>query len=364
MMQAIIDIGSNSIRLAVYKLEEPNGITLLMNKKEVAGLAAYVKKDVMTAEGIEKACQVLQEFKLLLDNFKIAKVMAFATAALRNVSNSEAAVKQIEAATGLEIRVLSGSEEAMLAFVGATRNIPEKNGLLIDIGGASTEIVVYKDEVIEQALSLPIGSLNAYKLYVKELLPNKNERKAIKDAVLNELEKYSEIKALKQASVCGVGGTIRAAGKINNYLFKLPADSCEIKVPNIKKMIKLLENDEADDLISTETLQVLLRTVPDRIETILPGMIILHTLTKYFKSETVTVSNSGVREGYIGQYVLPNLPQGKKTGEPGALKPKEKGSAAAGKQNAAKIAAKRAAKIVPRDKTAAEVTEHEEPQSV
>jgi exopolyphosphatase/guanosine-5'-triphosphate,3'-diphosphate pyrophosphatase len=102
-----------------------------------------------------------------------------------------------------------------------------------------------------------------------------------------------------------VGGSIRAAGKINNYLFNLPPDTDEIKAPNVKKMIKLLENDEEDDLISSETLNILLKTVPDRIETILPGMIILHTLIKYFKSETIVVSKSGVREGYLYQNIIP-----------------------------------------------------------
>ena len=365
MMQAIIDIGSNSIRLAVYKVEESNKISLLMNKKDVAGLAAYVKKDSMTPEGIDKACAVLLDFKQLLDNLNIVDVIAFATAALRNVTNSEAAVKAIEARTGLTIQVLSGSEEASLAFAGATHEIQGKSGMLIDLGGASTEIVLYKDSLLEQAVSLPIGSLNACKLYVNELLPNKNERKAIKDAVLAELEKYSEIKSIKQANVCGVGGTIRAASKINNYLFNLPSDSKEIKVPNIKKMIKLLENDEVDDLIATDTLQILLRTVPDRIETILPGMIILHTLTKYFKSEIVTVSYSGVREGYLRQYVLPELQKEKQLSDAIAVvdsKAKGVAASAASRQSAARLAAKRARKIAVIDKT--EVADHEESQNI
>ena len=304
MVHAIIDIGSNSIRLAIYKVDEAQLIVLL-NKKYTAGLAAYVKNEEMTQVGIDKTCQVLDEFKVLLDAFHITDVSAFATAALRNISNSAAAIEQITKKTGVVVTVLSGTEEATLDFIGATHATQAKNGLLLDIGGASTELVLYEDGLIVNAVSLPIGSLNAYGQYVHYLLPNKSERKAIKEAVLTELSKITDLDSSKQAFVCGVGGSIRAAGKINNYLFNLPSDTDEIKAPNVKKMIKLLENDEEDDLISSETLNILLKTVPDRIETILPGMIILHTLIKYFKSETIVVSKSGVREGYLYQNIIP-----------------------------------------------------------
>lgn len=303
MVHAIIDIGSNSIRLAIYKVDEDR-LTILLNKKYTAGLAAYVKNEEMTQVGIDKTCQVLDEFKVLLDAFHITNVSAFATAALRNISNSTAAIEQITKKTGVVVTVLSGTEEATLDFIGATHATQTKNGLLLDIGGASTELVLYEDGLIVNAVSLPIGSLNAYGQYVHYLLPNKSERKAIKEAVLAELSKITDMDSSKQAFVCGVGGSIRAAGKINNYLFNLPPDTDEIKAPNVKKMIKLLENDEEDDLISSETLNILLKTVPDRIETILPGMIILHTLIKYFKSETIVVSKSGVREGYLYQNII------------------------------------------------------------
>ncbi len=303
MVQAIIDIGSNTIRLAIYKVEADK-LTVLLNKKHTAGLASHMKKGKMMPEGIDKACLALDDFKILLDNFNITNVAAFATAALRNVSNSAEAVVEITERTGVPITVLSGSEEATLDFVGATHAMQAQDGLLIDIGGASTELVIYKNSTIVNAISIPLGSLNAYSQYVEGLLPDKNERRSIKEAVLSELEDYMDLDAEKQTVVCGVGGTIRAASKINNFLFNLPTDNCEIKAPNVKKMIKLLENDEDDNLISSETLDILLKTVPDRIGTILPGMIILHTLIKYFKSETIVVSNFGVREGYIYSKVL------------------------------------------------------------
>jgi len=87
-------------------------------------------------------------------------VAAFTTAALRNAKNSREAVAAIEERTGIKIQVISGDEEATFDFIGATHNLQNDSGLLIDIGGGSTEIVTYRDRQIQYKTSLPIGSLS------------------------------------------------------------------------------------------------------------------------------------------------------------------------------------------------------------
>lgn len=315
-MYAIIDIGSNTIRLAIYKVEN-NRATLLLNKKISAGLASYVKNGEMTAVGIDKACDSLAKFQFLLNHFQIEHRYAFATAALRNAANSASAVAEISKRAGIPITVLSGDEEATLDFVGASSVLQTESGLLIDIGGASTELVVYAQKKIQRTYSLPLGSLNTYDQFVTHLLPDRRERKLIKAAVLQSLEKNTDLYGETFASVCGVGGTIRATRKLNNVLFNLPLDTNEIKAPNIKKMIKLLENDEDDDLISGETLDLLLKVVPDRIRTILPGMIIFNVLLKQFQSEIIVVSDAGVREGYLYGRILQTVPAAPEQNEEG-----------------------------------------------
>ena len=106
------------------------------------------------------------------------------------------------------------------------------------------------------------------------------------------------------SGICGVGGTLRAASRLNNELFDLAPDNLEINAANIKKIIKLLENDEEDELLSIDTLEILLKVVPDRVRTVLPGLIILHTLIKYFSIKTIQISCTGVREGYLYDHVL------------------------------------------------------------
>lgn len=304
MIQAIIDIGSNSIRLAIYKIDESKEIKLLMNKKEIARLAAYVINGVMTTEGIDKACYILSEFKNLLDNLQINNVISFATAAIRNARNSDEVVRCIENNTGLKIIVLSGNEEARLGFLGAIKDIKNEHGVIVDIGGGSTEIVVYNNCEIKYAFSLPIGALNLTKLYVKGILPNKEECMAIEKAVLNEINKEQYLFSDKNIVIGGIGGTVRGACKIYNYLFKLMDYNKNIKADKIKEIIDLLVEDNTDSFISKKTLHLVLNTVPERVETIVTGMVILNTLINYFHSELVILSESGVREGYIDKYIL------------------------------------------------------------
>jgi exopolyphosphatase/guanosine-5'-triphosphate,3'-diphosphate pyrophosphatase len=118
MICGIVDLGSNTIRLSIYKYE--NGRTeLMLSKKSVAGLLGYVTNGVLNAKGIAKACSVLNNFKDILTHFHIENAFIFATASLRNISNAEEVLKAIKAFTGYDVDVLSGEDEAKLDFYGA-----------------------------------------------------------------------------------------------------------------------------------------------------------------------------------------------------------------------------------------------------
>lgn len=99
MKQAIIDIGSNSIRLTLYETENQS-FRILFREKIMAGLAGYVENGKLSAEGIECACAGLLTFRSILQTLEIGRVSVFATASLRNISNTEQALSVIRAATG------------------------------------------------------------------------------------------------------------------------------------------------------------------------------------------------------------------------------------------------------------------------
>ena len=297
MKCGIVDLGSNTIRLSIYHWEGRQ-FKLLMNKKEMAGLAGYIKDGVLSDRGILVACQVLSGFKALLENFDIRDIHVFATASLRNIVNTEDALDTIRAVTGVTVEVVSGSDEATLSFLGATvgGGAPD-TGLLADIGGGSTELVAYEKGGITSGCSLPMGSLSLFTRYVTGLFPTREERHAIRDQVEAELER-AKTQGVRCAHLTGVGGTIRAAAKLCNDLSGADQNNRTIPAEEIRALYKdLKKGDQA-------TLRQILRIVPDRVHTILPGLVILNAVVKSYGVETISVSACGVREGYLLQRVM------------------------------------------------------------
>ncbi len=297
MKCGIVDVGSNTIRLSIYHWEGQK-FKLLMNKKEMAGLAGYIKNGLLSDSGILVACRVLAGFKALLRNFDIADLYVFGTASLRNIVNTEEALETIEAVTGIKVEVLSGADEAAFSFLGATvGGGAPGSGMLADVGGGSTELVAYRDGAITSGCSLPMGSLSLFTKHVSGLFPTKEERKAIRSDVKEELEK-AKTAGLRCSHLTGVGGTFRAAAKLCNDLSGADPDNRIIPAGEIHALYKGLKKGDQD------TLRQILRSVPDRVHTILPGLAILTAILDAYEVSTVSVSACGVREGYLLRRVM------------------------------------------------------------
>ena len=165
-MYLVIDIGSNTIRAVVFHLEGEK-LTPVLNKKYSAGLAGYVQPDgTLSREGLDLCIDILSEIRILIDTFNFNGIYPFATASLRNISNSSQVLEEIQERCGLQIQVLTGKEEAFFDYYGASCQLTNIDGVLVDIGGGSTEILIYKNGKPQAAESINIGSLNLYNNYV------------------------------------------------------------------------------------------------------------------------------------------------------------------------------------------------------
>lgn len=293
-MYAVIDIGSNTIRLSVFKVSL-TGLELVFTKKESAGLAQFIdKNNNMNDEGIQKAIDTLKQFNMILNNVTFNEVYVFATAAIRNAKNSLYVVDCIERETGFSIVILSDSEESTFAYYGASQSLDINEGLLIDLGGGSTEVVLYSGGNIRYEVSIPLGTLNIYNKHVKKLFPTKKEIKAIKKEYNKQLNKIKfKNMNIKIDNVCGVGGSCRASLKIINRKHKLPSYN---NVYDVKVINEIIESSIED---KNKTLHELIKVVPDRIHTIMPGLIVIQTICEYFECNMMLISPYGVREGYL-----------------------------------------------------------------
>lgn len=296
MICGIVDLGSNTIRLSIYHWEGQD-FRLLLNKKTMAGLAGYVQGGVLSDSGILVACRTLSSYRALLDNFQVSKMHVFATASLRNISNTGEAVETIRDVTGIPVEVLSGDAEAALSFKGAVLPGGVSTGLLADIGGGSFELVSYEDMSITSACSLPVGSLSLYTRFVNGLFPTPEERKAMRAYVEEQLD-HARTAGVRRSRLCGVGGTIRALNKLSVDVFHKPPESRSMTAEELRELYKLLKKDGRD------TLRQILHAASDRVHTLVPGLVILNTIIKAYGVEQVTASSSGVREGYLMDRVM------------------------------------------------------------
>lgn len=297
-MYGVMDIGSNTIRLSLYDVENRADIKQILNKKKVVGLARYINNEkIMSKRGIEKAIFTLNNFKKIIERNRLEEMFIFATASLRNIKNTEEVLKKIKEETGMDVTVLSGKEEAFYGFVGATYKKNIDNGVMIDVGGGSTELVFINEGQIQESISIPIGSLNMYSKFISKLIPSKEEGKEIKKAVINELNKIN-LESQEYEFAYGIGGTVRGTVKLNNEIFNMINENREVSFTNIKSIIKTFYN-EPKQIISN-----IIDVVPDRIHTILPGMIILKTIMKYYGCKSIISSEFGIREGYVIEKVI------------------------------------------------------------
>lgn len=289
MIYAVIDLGSNTIRMNVYRLR--NGkFRLLFSKKATAGIVSYVKDGRLNREGICEICSTLESFKKVLEHLQIEQCSVFATASLRNIDNTEEVITQVKKKTGMKICLISGEEEGRLSFRGAAIQLSAEDGLFIDIGGGSTELVRFAEGKAQSSCSLPIGSLNLYNRFVHDIIPTAQERKEISlyvEGVLLSSEVKPEGKLLAAA-----GGTARAVEKL-----LLRSGALERKGEAIS--LSQLEQLQQQLLSGSDAAHMILRCKPDRIHTLIPGFLILKGVMQHFGCEQLKVCRNGIREGYL-----------------------------------------------------------------
>lgn len=295
MTIAIVDIGSNTIRMNAYSTKGKGHSELIVSRKIMAGIACYVsKKQEMSESGIRCLCSALADIKMVMGHFRIDKVAAFATASLRNVVNTDEILERIAADIGWNVDVLSGEEEAKLGFAGVRGYAKTKRGTLVDIGGGSTEATVFNGDIIESAQSFGIGSLNLYKRFVDDdILPREAQCKKMAKGI-DKIINSSTLEIPKKAdTIVGIGGTARAILKLSRNFFGLDASSGIISANQLYQLADLLfsRNKKAVDLI--------VRTCSQRAHTIVPGMMIMTKIFDLAKAKELEVCQAGLREGYL-----------------------------------------------------------------
>lgn len=291
-MYAVIDIGSNTVRMCVYGTDGDK-LFPMMNDRASCGLAAYVEDHSLNEEGIEALIETIERFKTVITNIGIDTVYPFATAALRLLKNKQTIISRVRAETGLTIDVISGENEAGYDYYGIMHEMKAAKGMMTDVGGGSTEIAFFTKKGPVKVVTMPIGSLGLYRDCVSDIVPSEEEMQTIRSATRTQLEKIGVSDTEDAKEFFAVGGSVRATCRIANKLFGRPFERDRISLRDYDGLFDIYREDHM------KLCRAILKTRPDRIHTVIPGMCIQHVIMQTMGCEEMHVSASGVRDGYI-----------------------------------------------------------------
>ncbi len=291
MNYAVVDTGSNTVRMSVYSLKN-GSLCELFTEAVFANLAGYIKDGSLTDEGIGVCCEAISYHRENAKKYD-AEFHVFATAAIRNAKNCDDISQKIKEKTGIDIKVLSGADEAELSFMGAVEDFPIKDGIMADVGGGSSEIILFENGKMVTSQSVPLGSLKAYKTFVAGEIPTKEETEAIKNEVLKYIKSNRFFDNVKVPTLCLVGGGVRAAKKMSELVLKRE----DLTVATVDAML--------DTFISDASFMDLFeRIIPKRKYTICPGLSIYSAIGNNFSADKIFISDKGIKEGYVKKYLV------------------------------------------------------------
>ncbi|MDB5500363.1 MAG: ppx, partial [Tardiphaga sp.] len=205
---AVIDIGSNSVRLVVYESLSRSLVTLF-NEKALCGLGREVQSTgLLAADAVSKALTALKRFRALCKIMKVGRVHAIATAAARDASNGPEFIAAAEKICGCVIQIISGPREAKLSALGVISGIHKPDGLVGDLGGGSLELVDVKGSAVRTGITLPLGSLALQDASQKS---PKRAEKIVKTALTG----VAQLAAGTGRNFYAVGGTWRALARLH-----------------------------------------------------------------------------------------------------------------------------------------------------
>ncbi|CAM2759757.1 Ppx/GppA phosphatase family protein [Helicobacter felis] len=294
----VIDIGSNSMRMAIFKKTSQFGFYLLYELKSKVRISqgTYEHGGVLQKTPIKRALKALNEFKEIAEKYKSKKLLCVATSAVRDAPNAQEFIALVRKECGLRIKVIDGKKEAFYGGVACANLLHHKDGITIDIGGGSTECALIQEGKIVDLLSLNLGTIR-----LKELFFDKNA--PLQSALDFIYKEFKKIPAhYKSDQVFGVGGTIRAIAKLAMRRSNYPIEVVHGYEMGVSEHLDFIHEIAQSSEARLEVLGV----SEDRQDSIRSGALILWALLQHLNPEKIVASGVGVREGVFLSDMLRN----------------------------------------------------------
>ncbi|GJE00946.1 exopolyphosphatase [Methylobacterium isbiliense] len=293
---AIIDIGSNSVRLVAYA-GLSRAPTPLYNEKVLCGLGRNVlSTGRLHEEGMRRALQALARFRELCRTIRVGRTFVLATAAARDAENGPAFLEAAEAACGEPIQLLSGRREAELSAFGVIAGFHSPDGVVGDLGGGSLELVDVRGAAVGRGVTTPLGGL------ALQDLSGNSVKKARKIAADTLRKAAPQLETLRGRTFYAVGGTWRALARLQQAARNYPLrvmHGYSIDPAEELKFLDMVESVDAATLAAVESVSEARRPL------LAFGAVVLEEIIRTGRPREIAISATGVREGLLYELLDP-----------------------------------------------------------
>jgi exopolyphosphatase / guanosine-5'-triphosphate,3'-diphosphate pyrophosphatase len=286
---AIIDLGSNSVRLVVYE-RLSRSATPLFNEKELCGLARGVAtRGRLEPEAIASALTAVRRFVALTTQMRVGALHVLATAASREASNGPDFMAAVEQITGIKPTVLSGGEEARLSAQGVVSGFHKPDGVAGDLGGGSLEVVDIRDNKTGDGETFPLGGLRLEESAERSL-------KKAEKITAEVLEKSKVLPGGEKRKFYAIGGTWRSLARLHMRQLGYPLHVMHHYSIDAGEAADFCRMVARRDIESLDSIEVVSRNR----RSLLPyGAAVLEQVIKVMKPSEIVMSALGVREGLL-----------------------------------------------------------------
>jgi len=300
MLLSSIDVGSNTIRLLIGRVENRK-IARLRTGMVITRLAAGIgETGLLNADNMEKSVSVLKAFSDIISAYGISHIRAVGTSALREAKNSEEFMQRVLSETGINIEVISGEEEAEITARGVLFDLPETDSsLIVDIGGGSAEWIFCENSFPLRMGTIPTGVVKLFDNHIKSDPPSKDDIISLRgetEIILSALKvKIGHLMSNRTVFI-GTAGTITTLASIDIGLESY--DHEKIHRHNIS-LDKLYDISGRLISIPLSERKEIFGLEPERADLIIPGILFTINIMELFGFDNIFVSDNGLLEGAL-----------------------------------------------------------------
>ena len=296
---AAIDVGTNTIRLTVAEVQDDDTYRILDEEREMVRLGENLDRTGrLSPAAIERALTAIGKMKAIADGFKIRQLRAIATSAVREAANGRQFIREVSRQHKVRIDVISGEEEAQLAFHTAARHFDfqGRSTAVVDIGGGSVEVILSAGTAIDHVYSLPLGAVRVTDRLMRSDPLRRKHWQEMKDEIDRGIRTILRQPHHRADIMIGSGGTFTSMAHMSKFQREGRHGSVQGYVLTPSEIIQLLRRLRETPLEARRQIPGL---SADRADIIVAGAAVISRLVRGLGSQQIMVNERGIRDGLL-----------------------------------------------------------------